>query len=257
MSTHLLAEVTKNGPDTNKSYQVYLAYSPDEIEEAQKFRYKIFGEEMGASLPDAANERDVDRFDEYCDHVMVRLNGELVGYTRVLTCAQAERAGGFYSQSEFDLDNILAQQGRFMEIGRTCIHPGHRNGTTISLLWTGLAKFMSENKIDFLMGCASIPENGGCVTAETIMSRLKEGQFSPSTLRVYPRIKLPENKSAATQVPALPPLLKGYLRVGAKICGEPFWDKAFGVADLFILLNRADLDSRYARHFVDRTLQAA
>ena len=108
MQLHVLAETTKTGQGNNRCYQVSLAGSVKQIEEAQKFRYQIFAEEMGADLPGADSGLDADRFDEFCYHVMVRLNGELVGYTRVLTCAQANRAGGFYSQTEFDLQSTAA-----------------------------------------------------------------------------------------------------------------------------------------------------
>lgn len=257
MDTHVLAETDTNKCDSNKCYRVYLANSHQELVEAQRFRYRIFAEEMGASLAGGDSGLDADRFDKFCEHVLVRLNGELVGYTRVLTCTQASHAGGFYSQTEFDMENILSQPGRFMEIGRTCIHPDHRNGTTISLLWAGLARFMLDRDIDYLMGCVSIPVDSPGITTETIMSRLKESHFGPDTMRVYPRISLPQSGSLSEEGLPLPPLLKGYLRAGAKICGEPFWDKEFGVADLFVLLNRSDLNRRYARHFVERTLKAA
>lgn len=257
MQKIILAESRRFDYGVHTHYQVSLASSLSEIVEAQQFRFRIFAEEMGAKVPGAEQGLDADRFDDFCSHLLVRCNGQLVGYTRVLTCGQARLAGGFYSETEFDLRNILDQRGRFMEIGRTCIHPDHRNGTTISLLWSGLARFMSDNEIDYLMGCASLPVEGNGETTSAAVSRLREKHFSPTTLRVFPKTCLPRPSSSNVAASALPPLLKGYLRVGAKICGDPHWDKEFGVADLFILLNRADLDNRYARHFVDRGRKAA
>ena len=257
MHTRVLAETTKHDDGNDKFYQVLLADTVAEVTEAQRFRYSIFAEDLGAQVPGAECGLDADRFDDYCSHIMVRLNGKLIGYTRILTCDQARLAGGFYSQTEFDLKNILDQQGRFMEIGRTCIHPDQRNGTTISMLWSGLARFMSANDVDYLMGCASIPVERDGADAAAAIARLKENYYSPDALRVYPRTRLPRTRTAAGSSPGLPPLLKGYLRVGAKICGEPHWDREFGVADLFILLRRSDLDNRYARHFIERPRKAA
>ena len=136
-----------------------------------------------------------------------------------------------------------------LEIGRTCVDARYRNGATIAVLWAELAEVLNEGGYGYLMGCASIPMKDGGIQAQAIMQRLRERYLCQEHLRAEPRnplpaLYLPDNLSAE-----LPPLLKAYMRLGAKICGEPCWDPDFQVADLFILLKRDQLCPRYARHF--------
>lgn len=244
---------------TADAYSVRLAEGEDEIRDAQRLRYRIFADEMGATLngDNADTGLDHDRFDPFCYHLLVYNAGELIGTTRILTNKRARKAGGFYSQTEFDMRLLLRQPGRYMEIGRTCIHQDHRSGSAISMLWVGIAQFMENHHIDYLMGCASIPVSESGREAEAIMGRLRDKYMAPLPLRVYPKINAPAIATDTASLPKLPPLLKAYLRVGAKICGEPYWDKAFGVADVFIFLPRRELDARYARHFIERPRKLA
>ena len=126
-----------------RSLVVGFASSFAEIREAQRLRYQVFAGEMGAHLHTPMPGLDYDQFDAYCRHLLVRdsATGQVVGYTRLLTAEQAQQAGGFYSQTEFDIRPILQLPGRFMEVGRTCIHPDYRNGATIATLWSGLATY--------------------------------------------------------------------------------------------------------------------
>jgi putative hemolysin len=141
-----------------------------------------------------------------------------------------------------------------MEVGRTCVHPDYRSGATIALLWQGLARYLVINKIDYLMGCASIPLRHGTDEALAIYRRLADRHLAPAEWRVYPRNPLPRVNLAGTHADvAVPPLVKGYLRVGAKIGGEPAWDPQFNVADLFIMLRADSISARYSRHFIHRS----
>lgn len=230
-----------------------LARSGEEVRAAQRLRYAIFAGEMGAKLHNRLPGLDHDRLDDYCRHLIVRDGlGQVVGCTRILTDEAAKRAGGFYSQTEFDLAPVLALPGRFMEIGRTCVHPDYRNGATIGTLWTGLAKFIADQNIDYLIGCASIPlgEDGG--EARALFAELAQRHLVPESLRVKPHLPLPRHDGMARCVGAVPPLLKAYLRLGARIGGEPCLDPDFKVADVFILLSTRRIERRYARHFLDR-----
>lgn len=232
---------------------VALARSEEDIRAAQRLRYAIFAEEMGAKLHNRRAGLDHDRLDSYCQHLLVRDGfGQVVGCTRILTADAARRAGGFYSQTEFDLTPVLALPGRFMEIGRTCVHPDYRNGATIGALWSGLATFIAGHDIDYLIGCASIPlgEDGG--TARALCAELAQRHLVPESLRVQPRLPLPRHDGVARTPGAMPPLLKAYLRLGARIGGEPCLDPDFKVADVFILLSTQRIERRYARHFLDR-----
>ncbi len=236
-----------------RTLSVELARSREAIREAQRLRYAIFAGEMGAKLHNRLPGLDHDRLDDYCQHLIVRDGlGQVVGCTRILTAEAAKRAGGFYSQTEFDLTPVLALPGRLMEIGRTCVHPDYRNGATIGALWSGLAAFIAERNIDYLIGCASIPlsEDGG--EARALYAELAQRHLVPEPLRVKPLLPLPRCDGLAHSVRAVPPLLKAYLRLGARIGGEPCLDPDFKVADVFILLSTQRIERRYARHFLDR-----
>ncbi|MFO1372377.1 MAG: GNAT family N-acyltransferase [Candidatus Competibacteraceae bacterium] len=232
---------------------VELARSYEDMRAAQRLRYAIFAGEMGAKLHNHLPGLDHDHLDDYCQHLIVRDElGQVVGCTRILTAEAARRAGGFYSETEFDLAPVLALPGRFMEIGRTCVHPDYRNGATIGTLWSGLAAFIADQNIDYLIGCASIPlgEDGGA--AQALYTELAQHHLVPEPLRVKPHLPLPRRDSVVRGIGAMPPLLKAYLRLGARIGGEPCLDSDFKVADIFILLSTQRIERRYARHFLDR-----
>jgi putative hemolysin len=139
--------------------RVRFADSLEDLRAAQRLRHRVFIEEMGARLPLAEPGIESDRFDHYCEHLLVwdEDTDQAVGCYRILTDSQAVRAGGYHAQSEFDLTRVLAVPGRLLEVGRTCVHPDYRNGAVIGLLWSGLARFMLMHRYDYLMGCASIP----------------------------------------------------------------------------------------------------
>ena len=219
--------------------------------EAQALRYRVFGLECGARLDDDGLGLDCDGFDIHCSHLGVRdtVSGELVATTRLLDHHAARRLGRFYSEGEFRLRGLSRLQGGVLEVGRTCVAAGYRNGATIGVLWAALAEAMNEGNYNYLMGCASIPMTDGGIQAHAVMQRLRDKYLCHEHLRAEPQqplpaLELPENLTAE-----VPPLLKAYMRLGAKICGEPCYDPDFQCADVFILLKREDLSPRYARHF--------
>jgi putative hemolysin len=244
--------------DSDRRLQVELALSQEQIDACFRLRYRIFVEELGAKIDCALPlGLESDHFDEYCHHMLVRDldSGEAVACTRILTDTQAQVAGGYYSAKEFDLSCLRDIDGRVMEIGRTCVDPAYRNGATIGCLWSGLAQFMENNRFMYLMGCASISLDDGGVKANLIMDQLRDRYLTPDSLRVNSLRMLPpknEDKVLREQDVRMPPLLKAYLRLGAQIGGEPFWDEDFNTADVFIWLERANLQRRYVRHFVQR-----
>lgn len=233
---------------------VSLADTDSEIEQCLRLRYSVFADEMGAALSTHQSGIDQDRFDPYCKHLMVRdtTTGEVVGTTRLLMDTHAAKLGMYYSETEFRLDRVLSLNGRFMEVGRTCIHRSYRRGTTLAMLWHGIAQVVVMNRIDYLIGCASIELGRGDEYVHGVLDLLRRHHFAPDSLRVDPLIPLPHKDCGQTQDVLLPTLLKGYLRLGAMICGEPYWDAAFNVADVFILVNRDQLARRYVKHFVNR-----
>jgi putative hemolysin len=234
---------------------VELAASPAEVREAQALRYRVFAQEMGARLKDGRQGLDVDEFDESCQHLLVRdgRSGQVVGCTRILTDRQASRLGRFYSESEFDLGAIPRLPGRLLEVGRTCIAPEFRQGPAIAVLWSGLAGFVQLHGFDYLFGCASMPLGAADLQAAAIMNRLRRQAMSPTHLRVTPRTPLSTPAVPAENLDApLPALLRAYVRLGAKVCGEPCRDPDFSVADVLMLLNVDELNPTYSRHFLDR-----
>ncbi|MGD8710959.1 MAG: GNAT family N-acyltransferase [Ectothiorhodospiraceae bacterium] len=238
----------------NSRFDVAVAGTPADVADTQRLRYRVFAEELGASVHGPADGLEGDDYDAFCDHILVRDRGtgDVVACSRILDRDRAARAGGFYSQSEFDMAAIEALPGRIMELGRTCVHPAYRGGATISTLWSGLAEYIVHHGYDYLIGCASVSVADGGYQAHGIMQRLRRRYLAPSHMRVRPRVPLPPAPTEDNVLAKMPPLLKAYMALGARICGEPCWDPDFGVADLFILVDTADLSSRYVRHFIGR-----
>jgi len=228
-----------------------MASTPEELREVQRLRYKVFIETMGLNSLVREDGLDCDEFDDHCDHLIVRDTATLkvVGTYRLLSAARARKLGRVYSEGEFDLGRLNNLRGRMVEAGRACIHPDYRGGSVIMLLWSGLADYMRRENCDYLVGCASISLADGGHNAVAVYQSLASRHLAPSEYRVTPHLSFPFSKLEAAQKPQVPPLLKGYLRSGAWICGEPAWDPDFESADLFLLLPLANLDGRYARHY--------
>ncbi|MDI6749589.1 MAG: GNAT family N-acetyltransferase [Pseudomonadota bacterium] len=232
---------------------VGLATTPSEILAAQKLRWRVFAEELGATLPTRTPGVDQDFYDAWCEHLIVRdeANGRIVGTYRILSPLAARRVGSYYSENEFDLTRLAHLRPRIVEVGRSCIDPEYRTGATIALLWSGLARYMMDNGYEYLIGCASIGMQDGGHNAVGIYHALAAHE-APPEYRVFPRHPLPLDRIWASPHPEVPPLIKGYLRAGAWVCGEPAWDPDFNTADLLLLLPMSRVNARYARHFVER-----
>ncbi|WP_018152538.1 GNAT family N-acetyltransferase [Leeia oryzae] len=231
--------------------RLVFADSESDIEDAQRLRFKVFAEEMGAHLPNPASGLDQDIFDPYCDHLLVRDEriGRVVGTYRILRPEAAKRIGGYYSETEFDLTRLQHIRSRLVELGRSCVHRDYRSGGVITLLWAGLADYMSRYHYDYLIGCASISMGDGGHAAATLYRQLKEKHMAPAEWRVSPRCPLPLHALNQHVLTDVPPLIKGYMRAGAMVCGDPAWDPDFNTADLPLLLPMSRLNPRYARHF--------
>lgn len=230
-----------------------LAEHPREVMASQRLRYRVFGVEMGARLESAFTGLDLDRYDPYCRHLLVsdQATRQVVASTRLLTEEGARAAGGFYSGGEFEMSAIGGLPGRILEIGRTCVHPAYRGSAAIGVLWSGIAELVLREGHDYLIGCASVPMDDGGYNAAAVMERLRGRYLTGDALRVQPKLPLPAldiSKTAAK----LPPLVKAYVSLGARVAGEACWDQDFNVADLFMLLKVSDLAPRYARHFLKR-----
>ena len=237
---------------------VSWARHQDEVRAAQRLRYQVFAVEMGATLPITVSGHDIDLFDDYCEHLLVRAEatGEVIGTYRVLTPTQAKRAGGTYSDTEFDLTGLRSLRARMVELGRSCVHVDHRSGGVILALWGALAEFMARNQLDTMIGCASIPmQAGGDHTgisgqaAASIWRQVKQTHLASIEYHVTPRLALPVDRLDDSLNIEPPALIRGYLRLGAKVLGAPAWDPDFNSADLPMMMRIADLPPRYLKHF--------
>ncbi|MDO9221116.1 MAG: GNAT family N-acyltransferase [Thiobacillus sp.] len=232
-------------------YHVSLAVEDSEIREAQRLRYKVFVGEMGARLTTVLPEHDIDLYDPFCDHLLVRdlASGDVVGTYRILPPDAAKRIGSFYSEQEFDFTRLHSLRPRMAELGRSCVHRDHRSGGVIARLWMGLAEYMTRNGCEYIVGCASIGMADGGHVAASVYRQLSASHLAPVEWRATPRYRLPVESLDDGRVAALPPLIKGYTRSGGMVCGEPAWDPDFNTADLLMLLPMAQLNRSYARRF--------
>jgi putative hemolysin len=228
----------------------------DEVRQAQRLRHQVFAGEMGARLSGPLPGHDIDLFDDYCEHLLVRdrESGAVIGTYRVLTPEQAARVGSFYADLEFDLTRLRGLRSRMVELGRSCVHPDHRHGGVILALWGALAQFMQRNRLEIMIGCASIPMlHQGMVSAHAaagIWHQLRHKHLAPLDCQVLPRLALPIHDFDESLRVEPPALIKGYLRLGAKLLGPPAWDPDFNTADLPMMMRTQDLPARYLRHFL-------
>lgn len=241
------------------SLVVGWARHTEEVREAQGLRWRVFADEMGARLsplPGTPAGLDVDRFDAHCEHLIVRTReadgtlGPVVGTYRVLTPTGARMAGGLYSEGEFDLAPVAGLREQMVELGRSCTDPAWRSGGAIMLLWASLGDFMHRNGLRYTIGCASVPMHDGGHAAAALWRELRATHLAPPEWQVRPLLPLPVDRLVDTQPAQTPPLIKGYLRCGAKVLGPPAWDPDFGTADLPMLMDLEALPDSYRRHFI-------
>ena len=238
------------------SIAVSWAKTADDVRQAQRLRFNVFATEMGARLDTLSPGHDVDLFDSYCEHLLVRdqATRQVVGTYRVLTPAQAKRVGSTYTETEFDLVRLRGLRDNMVELGRSCVHPDYRHGGVILALWGALAEFMVRNKLDTMIGCASIPMlHNGVVSgdlAASIWEKVRKTHLADVEYHVRPRLPLPVEQLDGTLDVEPPALIKGYLRLGAKVLGAPAWDPDFNTADLPMMMRISDLPARYRNHFL-------
>ena len=253
------AHTAKQSPKQNdtraelpaSAFEMRIASSDDEIEEAQRLRYQVFFEELGARAQSKRSLLDVDEYDVDCEHLIVREHAtqQVVGCYRIMRPDIAAKRGSYYADSEFDLSRLHHLRGSMVEVGRACIHPDYRTGSVIMLLWSGIAKFMLENSYEYLIGCASVSLADGGANALSVHAKASNDWLSPSEYRVFPRHSFPL-RGQALLVPQIPPLITGYTRLGAWIGGDPAWDPDFNTADFFVLLSLSRMPKKYLKHFM-------
>lgn len=242
---------TPTVPVSAGSYTISIADSDEQVAAAQQLRYDVFAGDLGAQLHATTPGLDADDFDELCDHLIVQHEptGDVVGTYRLLPPG---RGGRLYSETEFDLGGVARLRPELVEAGRSCVHPAHRGGSVINLMWSGLARYALLGGYRYLAGCASVPLDDGGRAAHDTWQLAERKHISPAELQVRPFRPWRSNEDSPRRpsYATLPPLLRGYLRLGAWVCGPPAHDPDFGVADFFVLLPLAELDQRYLRFFL-------
>lgn len=244
-----------------------LARSEREIDAAQAVRYRVFVEEMNATLnPDAMRlRRDIDSYDAICDHLLVIDNAiegdiedQIVGTYRLLRQEVALANGGFYSASEFDIEPLLARHPdkQFMELGRSCVLPDYRTKRTVELLWQGNWAYSLKHGMNAMFGCASfpgvVPEEHALALSFLYHTVLAKDEWAVSARpELYQEMNLMplEGINARKALSALPPLIKGYLRLGAMIGDGAVVDRAFNTTDVLVVLPIASISDRYINYY--------
>jgi putative hemolysin len=262
--TLLEAKLDRSVDVRSNALHLRLAETEEEVAAAQALRYRVFYEEMSAKATAemAAAKRDFDAFDAYCDHMVVFESARgagpeaIIGTYRVMRREAAKRCGRFYTAGEYDIANLLAYPGEVLELGRSCIEADHRNGATMQLLWRGIAEYVRAHDIGLMFGCASLPG----VEPEALavpLSYLYHHHLAPPALRAW---ALPERCVAMNVIPPgdisprsalhmLPPLIKGYLRLGGFVGDGAVVDHDFGTTDVCVVVKTEWVTDRYIRHY--------
>lgn len=243
--------------------EVRLARTITELDAAMKLRFEVFNLELQEGLR-SSYERgyDTDAYDAYCDHLIVKdlELGEIVGTYRLLQQKVADKNIGFYSENEFDLENlkssVKAKGGELLELGRSCIAESHRSFATINLLWSAIVRYAVERRITHLFGCGSLHLTDTS-EVQQVYSYLRAKHLAAKEYSVYPlgSCRMAVGEEAEPEIDArlaikkLSPILKGYLRTGAVICGAPAYDAEFGTADVLVLVEVTKMADRYKQHY--------
>lgn len=244
-------------------YTLLLSTDPALIDAAQRLRHDVFTSEPGFALsatsPGFDAGRDADRFDEFCDHLLVREDnsGELVGCYRMLPPTGALAAGGLYTATEFDVVGLDALRPSLVEMGRAVVRKDHRNGGVVLLMWAGILAYLDRCGYDYVAGCVSVPVAG---TDDTVPGsrirgvrdyvRRRHAARAEYTVYPYRPVTVDGKDLDDVEPPArvwVPPLMRGYLRLGALVCGDPAHDPDFGVGDFPALLDKRQADTRYLK----------
>jgi putative hemolysin len=260
-SVLIAADEADRGPrnDSGPRYTLLLSTDPSLIEAAQRLRYEVFTSEPGFDIKDDGllDARDADRFDEFCDHLLVRedTSGDLVGCYRMLPPPGAIAAGGLYTATEFEVGALDPLRPSLVEMGRAVVREDHRNGGVVLLMWAGILAYLDRCGYDYVAGCVSVPVQGSPSEAPGTQIRGVRDfvrRRHASEFVVHPYRPVVVNGRGLDDIPppgrvTVPPLMRGYLRLGARVCGDPAHDPDFGVGDFPALLDKRHADVRYLK----------
>jgi putative hemolysin len=261
MATKAVSDTALSTPgaarSTQPQYSLVVSSDLEHRTAAQRLRYQVFAGEPGFNIPERADRLDADVFDEHCDHLLVRdeLTDQFVGCYRMLPPDKVAAAGGYYSATEFDLTAMDPEGHRMVEMGRACVVPDHRNGSVLTLMWAGILHYIQLTGYDWVMGCVSVPmqdspADPAGVNVRGVRDLLLSKHAGDPARRVRPLNPVVVDGRTLDELepparPKLPPLLRGYLRLGAWTCGEPAHDPDFAVADFVCLLGLDTINRRY------------
>jgi putative hemolysin len=244
---------------TGPRYTLLLTTDRDLVDAAQRLRHQVFTSEPGFELKDDGHSggRDADRFDEFCDHLLVRedTSGELVGCYRMLPPPGAIAAGGLYTATEFDVRALDPLRPSLVEMGRAVVRDDHRNGGVVLLMWAGILAYLDRCGYDYVTGCVSVPVQGGPDETPGTQIRgvrdfVRRRHASEFVVHPYRPVVVDGRGLEDIEPPArlaVPALMRGYLRLGARVCGDPAHDPDFGVGDFPALLDKRQADVRYLK----------
>ena len=238
-------------------YHLRLAVSRAEVEAAQRLRQDVFSGEYGARTPGPA-DLDRDEFDDRCDHLIVWHRAgtappQAVATYRLLPPHSNDatpRGHGLAANREFGLMPLERLLDRTVEAGRACVHPDHRSGAMISMLWSGVARYLHLTGYRYLLGCASMSIDDGGRNVAAFFDLALTRHLAPADRRCRPRRPFAIGALSRTEHPVVPPLLRGYLRLGAQVCGPPAHDEMFGTADFLLLLDLGTVQPQHLRRFL-------
>lgn len=255
----------------SRNFHLRLAETPDEVAASQALRYEVFVEEMAArATPERqAEKREFDRFDPFCDHLLVfdteagPAPGRVIATYRFMRRDAAQRAGGFYTATEYDISSLEAYHGELMELGRSCVHADYRAGANMQLVWRGITDYVMHFGVDLMFGCASLPTVEPDEVADQL-TYLYYHHLAPPGLRPRARSELyvkmdrlpPDALDAKAALQSLPPLVKGYLRLGGFVGDGAVIDSDFGTTDVCVVVKTDLVTDRYRRHLTrERTAE--
>lgn len=234
------------------------AITEKEIEAAMRLRFEVFNLELNEGLQSSyLTGLDSDEYDKLCDHIIVvdAADDKVVGTYRLLTGVKAENGIGFYSETEFEMSSFKNLEGEKLELGRACVHHDYRGSAVLNLMWAGIARYIELHNISYIFGCGSI-HNINPHILSSVYSHFRKNYMVKEELKISPLKKVPDFDPEMTDYDKalitkhVPSLFLAYLRLGARICGEPAYDEQFGVSDFLILLDRSKLIDRYKKHYL-------
>jgi putative hemolysin len=257
-SVLIAADETDSVAANAPRYTLLLSTDPSLIDAAQRLRHQVFTSEPGFELSGAGlGGRDADRFDEYCDHLLVRedTSGDLVGCYRMLPPPGAIAAGGLYTATEFDVRALDRLRPSLVEMGRAVVRDDHRNGAVVLLMWAGILAYLDRCGYDYVTGCVSVPVKGDPdeepgTQIRGVRDFVRRRHASDFLVHPYRPVVVDGRALDDIDPPArlaVPALMRGYLRLGARVCGDPAYDPDFGVGDFPALLDKRQADVRYLK----------